>query len=81
MPGYVATGWYGLSAPRNTPPEVVNKLNQALNGALADPKAKERLTTLGVQPLALSPSAFRTFIDGEYDKWSPVIKSASIKVD
>jgi len=81
VPGYVATGWYGLSMRRDTPPEIVNKVNEALNAALADPAAKARLAKLGVAPFPLTPAEFRKYIDGEYDKWSPVIKSAGIKAD
>jgi tripartite-type tricarboxylate transporter receptor subunit TctC len=80
-PDYVAIGWYGLSAPRNTPGEIVNKLNEAMNAALADPAVKARLASLGVQPMALTPAAFHKFINDESDKWSPVIKAAGIKAD
>jgi tripartite-type tricarboxylate transporter receptor subunit TctC len=81
IPGYVATGWYGLSAPRNTPVDIVNKLNETINAALADPKVIARLASLGVEPLALTPAAFERFIAGEYEKWSPVIRSAGIKAE
>jgi tripartite-type tricarboxylate transporter receptor subunit TctC len=80
-PEYVATGWYGLSAPRGTPPEIVAKLNQAMNGALAEPAVKARLASLGVQPMAFPPAGFAKFIQDESDKWSPVIKAAGIKAD
>jgi tripartite-type tricarboxylate transporter receptor subunit TctC len=80
-PEYVATGWYGLSAPRGTPPEIVAKLNQAMNGALAEPAVKARLASLGVQPMAFPPAGFARFIQDESDKWSPVIKAAGIKAD
>jgi tripartite-type tricarboxylate transporter receptor subunit TctC len=80
-PEYVAIGWYGLSAPRNTPADIVAKLNEAMNAALADPAVKARLASLGVQPMALTPPAFGKFIQDESDKWSPVIKAAGIKAD
>src|SRR5262245_1752742 len=54
--GYEATGWYGLCVPRSTPPEIVNTLNQAMNAALADPKAKTRLVSLGVEPMIMTPA-------------------------
>ncbi len=80
-PDYVATGWYGLSAPKNTPPEIVNRLNTALNAALADATAKSRLTSLGIQPLPMTSAQFTKFIDDEAAKWWPVIKAAGIKLD
>jgi tripartite-type tricarboxylate transporter receptor subunit TctC len=80
-PAYVATGWYGLSAPKNTPPEIVNRLNAAMNEALADPTAKERLANLGVQPLPMSAAQFAKFINDEAAKWTPVIQAAGLKLD
>ena len=65
VPGYEATGWYGLSAPRKTPPEIVGRLNEALNAVLADPKVKARLASLGVEPMPLTPAAFEKFIASE----------------
>ncbi len=81
VPGYEAIGWYGLSMPRNTPAEIVNKLNEAINAALADPKVKARLAVLGVEPMPLTPAAFAKFIQDDYEKWSNVIKTTGIKVD
>jgi tripartite-type tricarboxylate transporter receptor subunit TctC len=77
--GYEAFGWYGLGVPRNTPPEIVNKLNDAMNAALADPKSKARLVDLGVEPMPLTSAGFAKFISDETDKWAKVIKSAGIK--
>ena len=79
--GYEALGWYGLSMPKGTPPEIVNKINEATTAALADPKVKARLATLGVEPMPLTPAAFAKFINDDYEKWSGVIKTTSIKVD
>jgi tripartite-type tricarboxylate transporter receptor subunit TctC len=79
--GYEAIGWYGLSMPRNTPPEFVNAINKATNAALADPKVKARFATLGVEPMPLTPAAFAKFIQDDFDKWSNVIKTTGIKVD
>ena len=81
MPGYEASGWYGLAAPRNTPATVVNRLNEALNAALADAKSQARLTDLGVEARPMTPAQFATFIGDETDKWAKVIKSAGIKPD
>jgi tripartite-type tricarboxylate transporter receptor subunit TctC len=81
VPGYEASGWYGLAAPRNTPADVVNKLSEALNAALADAKLQARLSDLGVEARPMTPAQFGTFIAGETDKWAKVIKSAGIKPD
>jgi tripartite-type tricarboxylate transporter receptor subunit TctC len=81
LPGYDAFGWYGLGAPRNTPAEIVNKLSEAMNAALADPKAKERLFDLGVDPMPLTSAGFANHIAEETDKWAKVITSAGIRAD
>jgi len=79
VPGYVANGWYGLGAPKNTPAEIVEKLNKEINAALADPKIKARLADLGGTVLALSPADFGKFIADETEKWAKVIRAAGIK--
>jgi tripartite-type tricarboxylate transporter receptor subunit TctC len=81
LPGYEAIGWYGLCLPRNTPSEIVNKLNEATNAALADPMLKARLISLGVEPMPMTPAQFRNFITSDFEKWADVIKSAGIKPD
>jgi len=80
VPGYVALGWYGLGAPRNTPPEIVNRLNKAVNDCLADPKIKERLAGMNVQPMVMSAAETDTFLAGEHTKWSKVIQDAGVKL-
>ena len=79
VPGYEASGWYGLAAPKNTPRDIINDLSEAMNVALADPKAKARLNELGVEPMPLTPVEFEKFITAETDKWAKVIKSSGIK--
>ena len=79
VPGYEAIGWYGLGAPRNTPAHIVNKVNAATNVALADPKLKAQLVSLGVEPMATSPAEFGKFIADDFEKWAKVIKFARIK--
>jgi tripartite-type tricarboxylate transporter receptor subunit TctC len=79
VPGFEAVGWYGMSAPKNTPPEIVDRLNSEINAALADPKIKERLTSLGVEPMPMRPAEFAAFIDRDIAKWAKVIKFAGIK--
>jgi tripartite-type tricarboxylate transporter receptor subunit TctC len=81
VPGYVATGWYGLCVPRGTPGEIVDKLNEATNAALADPKLMARLVALGVEPMIMTPAEFGKFVVGDFEKWANVIKSAGIKAD
>ena len=81
VPGYEAVGWYGLCVPRSTPAEIVDKLNEATNAALADPAVKARLVALGVEPMPKTPAEFARFIAGDFEKWGNVIKSAGIKPD
>jgi tripartite-type tricarboxylate transporter receptor subunit TctC len=79
VPGYEASSWYGLGAPKNTPAEIVAKLNKEINAGLADPKLRARLADLGGTVLAGSPADFSKLIAEEIDKWAKVIKSAGIK--
>jgi tripartite-type tricarboxylate transporter receptor subunit TctC len=81
VPGYEASGWYGIGAPRNTPVEVTEKLNNEANSGLADPKIKARLADLGGTPLVGSPADFGKLIVEETEKWAKVIKFAGIKSD
>jgi tripartite-type tricarboxylate transporter receptor subunit TctC len=77
--GYEASGWNGLCAPKNTPPEVVEKLNGAINASLADPKMVARLADIGAAPIAGSPAQFGALIASETDKWAKVIRAANVK--
>jgi tripartite-type tricarboxylate transporter receptor subunit TctC len=79
LPGYEAIGWYGLAAPSRTPPEIVARLNAAINASLAEPEIKAKLANLGVEPLVKTPADFTTFIAGDVDKWAKVIRYAAIK--
>jgi tripartite-type tricarboxylate transporter receptor subunit TctC len=81
LPGYEASGWYGIAAPKATPSEIVEKLNQEINAAFVDPKMKERLADLGCLVSAGSPSDFESFIAGETDKWAKVIRTAGLKAE
>ena len=81
LPGYEASGWYGIAAPKATPAEIVEKLNQEINAAFADPKMKERLADLGCLVFAGSPADFGIFIAGETEKWAKVIRTAGIKAE
>jgi tripartite-type tricarboxylate transporter receptor subunit TctC len=77
--GYEAAGWYGLGVPKNTPAEIVTKLNETMNAAVADPKAKARLAELGVEGRPMTPDEFGKFIADETEKWGKVIRSVNIK--
>jgi tripartite-type tricarboxylate transporter receptor subunit TctC len=79
VPGYEASSVYGLGAPKNTPTEIVDKLNREINAALADPKMKARLADIGGDVLALSPADFGKLLAEETKKWAKVIRAANIK--
>jgi tripartite-type tricarboxylate transporter receptor subunit TctC len=81
LPGYEASGIQGLGAPRNTPAEIIDKLNHEINAGLADPRIRARIADLGNTPLALSPAAYSKLLAEETEKWAKVIKSAGIKVE
>jgi tripartite-type tricarboxylate transporter receptor subunit TctC len=79
VPGYEASAWFGIGAPRNTPPDVIALLNRELNAGLADPKIKAKLADLGGTVIAGSPADFGRLIASEIEKWAKVIKFANIK--
>jgi tripartite-type tricarboxylate transporter receptor subunit TctC len=79
IPGFEASSWAGVGAPKNTPPETINRLNKEINAGLADPTMKARLADLGGIILGGSPGNFRTLIAEETEKWAKVIKFAGIK--
>ena len=79
LPGYEASAWLGLGAPRGTPTEIVEKLNREINAGLADPKIKARFVDLGGTVLAGSPADFGKLIADETEKWGKVIRAANIK--
>jgi tripartite-type tricarboxylate transporter receptor subunit TctC len=81
VPGYEAIAWQGVGAPKNTPTEITEKLNEEINASLADAKIKARFVDMGALPMAMTPSEFGKFIADETKKWSKVIKVANIKVD
>lgn len=81
LPGYEASGWYGIGAPRNTPAEIVEKLNKEINAGLADPKLINSLNELGGTAFANSPTDFGRFIADETAKWGKVIQAANLHAD
>jgi tripartite-type tricarboxylate transporter receptor subunit TctC len=81
LPGYEATGWLGVGVPKNTPSQIIDKLNEAINAGLADPKIKARRADLGGTPLGGSPADFGKLIADETEKWAKVIRAAGIKAE
>lgn len=79
--GYDAIGWYGLGAPKGTPADVIKKLSEAINFAIADPKVKERFEQLGVEAMPLTPEGFKKHIAAEVEKWGNVIKARDIHIN
>jgi tripartite-type tricarboxylate transporter receptor subunit TctC len=79
VPGFEASIWHGIGAPKNTPAAIVDKLNHEINAVLADPKLKERLANLGGTGLGGSPADFGKLITDEIAKWGKVIRAANIK--
>jgi tripartite-type tricarboxylate transporter receptor subunit TctC len=81
LPGYEASVWYGIGAPKNTPAEIIDTPNKEINAALADPKLKARLADVGGTVLAGSPADFGKLIADETEKWGKVIRAANIKAE
>ena len=81
LPGYEASAWYGLGAPKGTPAEIVDRLNAEANAILADPKAKARFAELGASLLPGSPAEFGKLLADETEKWGKVVKFAGAKPD
>src|SRR5262245_2559851 len=81
VPGYEASQWYGIGVPKNTPSEVIDKLNKEINAGLGDLKMKARLADLGGTPLVGSPADFSRLIAEDTEKWAKVIKFAGIKLE
>ena len=81
VPGYEASAWFGIGAPKNTPSQIIDKLNEAINAGLGDPKIRARLADFGGTPLVGSPAEFGKFIADETEKWGKVVKFVGIKAD
>ena len=79
LPGYEASAWYGIGVPRDTPEEIIGKLNREINAAIAEPKIKLRLNELGCTVIAGSPADFAKLIANETEKWAKVVNFASLK--
>src|SRR5262249_3139165 len=81
VPGYEASAWFGIGAPKNTPSQIIDKLNEAINAGLGDPKIRARLADFGGTPLDGSPAEFGKFIADETEKWGKVVKFVGVKAD
>jgi tripartite-type tricarboxylate transporter receptor subunit TctC len=81
VPGYEVSVWFGISGPKGMPPEIVGKLNAAVNAVLANPKLKERFYDLGGEPMPMSPAEFGKLVADETAKWAKVVKSTGLKVE
>jgi tripartite-type tricarboxylate transporter receptor subunit TctC len=81
VPGYEASAWFGIGAPKNTPAEVVEKLNREINAGLADVRLQSRLSDLGGAVIAGSPADFGRLLSSETEKWAKVVKFSGAKPD
>src|SRR5262245_51219523 len=81
LPGYDTSDWLGLGAPKNTPVDIIEKLNMEINAGLANPKFSARLADLGGAPLPGSPGDFRMLITADIEKWAKVIRFSGIKAE
>ncbi len=81
LPGYEASTWHGIGAPKGTPAEIISKLNTEINAVVADPAMKERFAALGGTAIGGSSVEFGKFMTSEIEKWGKVIKAANIKVE
>jgi tripartite-type tricarboxylate transporter receptor subunit TctC len=79
VPGYEASGWFGIGVPKGTPPEIIEKLNQAINAGLADPGIQARIAELGSTPVVFSPAEFGRHVVVEIQKWGQVVKASGAK--
>ena len=80
MPGFEANGWAAIGAPKNTPVEIIDKLNKEINTALAHPRIKARLAEFVVPPFVGAPADLDRFVAEETQKWAKVIRAANIKL-
>jgi tripartite-type tricarboxylate transporter receptor subunit TctC len=80
LPGYEATGWNGVGVAKNTPAEIIEMLNNAINAGLADAKIRARIADLGGVPMAMTPSEFRKFVADETEKWGRAVKFSGTKL-
>jgi len=81
VPGYSANGWYGFAAPKGTPPDIIEKLNTAINSGLNDPDLKARFAQLEAAPMVFTPKDYSAFLRSEVDRWGKAVKAAGVHGD
>ena len=81
VPGYDASGWFGLGAPKGTPQPIIDSLAQEVAAALRDPTMKEKMANLGAEPMPMGPAEFGKLVADDTEKWGKVIRSANISLD
>jgi tripartite-type tricarboxylate transporter receptor subunit TctC len=81
LPGYEASIWFGIGAPKNTPDGLIDKLNEEINSGLSDPQTKARFAALGSTPMPMTPAEFGRLVAEETKKWAKVIKFSGAKVE
>src|SRR5262249_35395604 len=81
VPGYEASSWFGVGAPKGTSTEIIEKLNKEIDAIVAEPNMKARLVGLGLQPMSLTSAEFGKFIADQIEKWAKVIRAANIKAE
>jgi tripartite-type tricarboxylate transporter receptor subunit TctC len=81
VPGYEGTGWQGIGAPKNTPADIIDRLNSEIHAGLVDPKLKSQFANLGAETFPGSPAQFGKFIAEYTEKWAKVIRAAGVKVE
>src|SRR5664280_47113 len=81
VPGYDASGYFGFGAPKSTPTDIIDKLNKEIKASVVDPPVKEKLVTLGIEPMQLTPAEYGKLIADETEKWAKVVKAAGMKME
>jgi tripartite-type tricarboxylate transporter receptor subunit TctC len=81
VPGYEADVWHGVGAPKNTPAEIIDRLNKEIGAALADPAMIAKFANVGAEPMPMSPAAFGQFVVAEIDKWAKVVRFAGVTLE
>jgi tripartite-type tricarboxylate transporter receptor subunit TctC len=81
VPGYEASAWQGVGAPKDTPADIVDRLNKEINAGLVDPKLRARIVELGAVPMPMTPVEFEKFIADETEKWAKVVKFAGVRAE
>jgi tripartite-type tricarboxylate transporter receptor subunit TctC len=81
VPGFESVGFYGISVPKGTPPDVIETLNKAVATALADPKLLARLADVGGLPMQMTPQGFGNYLANETEKWRKVVEFAGVSVE